>query len=72
MDSEYAMLGGDLDVCRMFDQYSYKVRVWIFYQSSVILLNTSKKINFQLSRILFWAKEIFIASIKNLLEQKLF
>ncbi|CAG5109125.1 Protein of unknown function [Cotesia congregata] len=35
MDSEYAMLGGDLDVCRMFDQYSYKVRVWIFYQSSV-------------------------------------
>lgn len=35
MDAGYSMLSGDLDVCRMFDQYSYKVsRFRLFSQSA--------------------------------------
>lgn len=35
MDGGYSMLSGDLDVSRMFDQYSYKVSTFRLFSESV-------------------------------------
>ena len=64
MDGGYSMLGGDLDVCRMFDQYAYKV--------SEVIIGVMKLFNIYVSQFTYSILNYRIIYFKNLHELRMY